>query len=85
MPPADRRLAPKLKGAFISTTQNQIGLQSSNPGAHLHDLDAGEGPHGARGALRLGLRRVPERAALVPPPREELRTAAGRREPQPIR
>ena len=46
-------------------------------GAHLDDPDAGEGVDGARGALRLGLRRVPERAALVPPPREELRAARG--------
>lgn len=37
----------------------------------LDDLQPREGVDGARGALRLGLRRVPERAALVPPPSEE--------------
>lgn len=44
----------------------------------LHDADAGEGIDGGRGALRLGLRRVPERAALVPPPREELQQSSTR-------
>jgi hypothetical protein len=39
----------------------------------LDDPDAGEGVDGVRAALRLGIRRVAERAALVPPPREELR------------
>jgi hypothetical protein len=39
----------------------------------LDDPDAGEGVDGPRAALRFGLWRVPERAPLVPPPREELR------------
>jgi len=37
----------------------------------LHDLHPGEGLHGRRRALRLGLRWVPKRSPLVPPPREE--------------
>ena len=45
--------------------------------SRLDDPDSSEGVDEARVALRLGLRRVSERPALVPPPREELRAARG--------
>jgi hypothetical protein len=66
-----REPVPLTPGVGAARVVHREAMPPAN--GRLDDPDAGEGVDGPRAALRLGLRRVPERAALVPPPREELR------------